>query len=187
MSDIKQTYKSRAEAFAQFIKSGGYPVAKSQFYDDCSERGIVQVDKTVQLADLIAYVREKFEVDPGSGRSLVDDEYERKMRDLKLRKEIAETESKEKANRKDDDRWMEVVDHQTQMAAFAGLIEDTLKQFTTLRLSTLIYLCGGDIAKAAEFNQGLEELYFNVFTEAVREQTRAIGFEDEDQDAEHGD
>lgn len=81
---------------------------------------------------------------------------------------------------------MEVADHDIQMAAFAGLIEDTLKQFTTLRLMELIYLCGGDPRKAAEFNQGLEDLFAGAFTDAVREQVRGIGFEDDD-DADVGD
>lgn len=187
MTDIKQTYKSRAEAFALFIKPGGYPVAKSQFYDDCSERGMVRPDKSVHLADLYAYVREKFEVDAGSGRSLADDETAREKSRLELRKLRAETEAKERANRKDDDRWMEVAEHEIQMAAFAGLIEDTLKQFTTLRLMKLIYLCGGETDKAADFNQALEDLYAAAFTDAVREQTRPVGFEEEDEDAEYGD
>ena len=186
MAEFKQSYKSRAEAFRLFIKPGGYPVGSAQFYIDCDERRMVQPDKTVQLTDLLAYVREKFEVDPGSGRSFADEEMAREKAQLEMRKLRAEVSAKEKANRKDDERWMEVVDHETQMAAFAGLIEETLKQFTTIRLNELIYLCGGDMRKAAEFHQGLEELYANAFTDAVREQTRPLDFENEDQDAEYG-
>ncbi len=181
--EIRQTYKTRSEAFALFIKPGGYPVAKSQFYDDCTERGMVQRDKSIHLSDLLAYVREKFEIDPGTNQSLVDEEYERKMRDLKLRRETAETEAKERANRKEDERWMEKVEHETQMAAFAGRIEEALQQLTAIRLSRLIYLCGGEIGKAAEFAQALEDLYAAAFTDAVRDQVQPLAFEEDDADA----
>lgn len=187
MTDIKQIYKNRTEAYALFIQPGGYGVSRSKFYEDCARLKMVQGDKTLLLADLLAYAKRGLETDARGGRSLADEEHALVMRDLDLREKKATVEAKEKAARKDDDRWMEVTDHVTQMAAFAGLIEDTLRQFTTLKLSELIYLAGGDIRRASEFNQGLEDLYASVLTDVVREQTRVVAFENEDEEGEHAD
>lgn len=184
MPEFEQIYRTRAAAFEQFIQPQNLPVKRAKFYDDCKRLKMVQVDKTVRLADLLAYVKTELQVDPGSGRSLGDEEAAREKDQLELRKLRADVLAKENANRKEDARWIQVVDHETQMAAFAGLVEDNLKQLTTLRLTELIYLCGGDVRKAAEFNQGLEDLYARAFTDAVREQTQVIGFEGDDDDAE---
>lgn len=186
MPDFKQTYKNRSDAYSHFIQAGGYPVSKSKFYDDCVRLRMIQLDKSVHLADLMAYVKSELQVDPGTGRTMADEEHDRRKRDLEMRKLEAEVEAKEKAGRKDDDRWMEVVEHETQMAAFAGLVEEAFDQLTTLRLTELIYLCGGDVRKAAEFHQGLKDLIGATMTEAVREQTRSLHF-DEDQDDDYGD
>lgn len=183
--EFKQVYKTRAEAFRLFVAAQNLPRSQSQFYQDADRRKMVRPDKSVHLSDLLAYVQAELQGE-SQGRSVVEEEMARHKAKLEIRKLEAEVEGKERANRKEDDRWMEVADHDIQMAAFAGLIEDTLKQFATLRLMELIYLCGGDPRKAAEFNQGLEDLFAGAFTDAVREQVRGIGFEDDD-DADVGD
>jgi len=180
--EFKQIYKTRAEAFRLFVAAQNLPRSQSQFYQDADRRKMVRPDKTVHLSDLLAYVQGELQGEAATGRSVADEELSRHKARLEVRKLEAEVEAKEKANRKEDDRWMEVAEHDIQMAAFAGLIEDTLRQFTTLRLMELIYLCGGDSRKAAEFNRGLEDLYAGVFTDAVREQTRSIEFEGEGDD-----
>lgn len=183
MADIKQVYKNRTEAYALFIQPGRYGVSRSKFYEDCARLKMVQSDKTLLLADLLAYAKTELETAlPDAGRSLADEDHGREMKALELRKMRAEVESKEKAARKDDDRWMEVVEHQTQMAAFAGRIEEALQQITTIKLSELIYLAGGDMRRAAEFNQGLEELYALAMTDAVREQLQLVAFEETEED-----
>lgn len=181
MSEIQQIYKTRAEAFKNFIQPAGYPVKKAQFYNDCADwhgQGLAQPDKTVLLADLVAYAREKFKVDSGYDRSPADEDYDRELRELKLRKERAETEAAERKGRKDDAEWMQVIDRDRQMAAFAGLIEGALNQQTTLKLSELIYLCGGDISRASEFAHGLADLFAAALTEAVRDSEQDVEFED---------
>jgi len=184
MSEIQQSYKSRAEAFAKFIQPGNYPVKRAQFYTDCTERNMVEMDKSVQLVSLVAYVREKFEIDPGNNRSLADEERKRERDKLEDRKLLAEVEAMERKNRKDDERWMKTVDHEMQMAAFAGLLEESLNQQATLQLSKLIYLCGGEMSRAAELAHALADLFAAAFTEAVREPEREVDFEEEELDVE---
>ncbi len=175
--NIQQSYKTRAEAFAKFIQAGNYPVKRAQFYTDCIEMNMMQQDKTVQLVDLVAYVRKKFEIDPANNRSLGDEERIRNREALEDRKLIAEVEAIERKGRKDDDAWMEVVDHERQMAAFAGLIEEALKQQATLKLSELIYMCGGDVIKSAKFANGFARLFADALTEAVRDSEHELEFD----------
>ena len=188
MSNIQQSYKTRSEAFAKFIQLGKYPVKRAQFYVDCIELDMVQQDKTVLLVDLVAYVRKKFEIDPANNRSLGDEERVRNREKLEDRKLIAEVEALERKGRKDDAAWMETVDHERQMAAFGGLIEEALNQQATLKLSELIYLCGGDVGKSAKFAHALAALFSAALTEAVRDSERELEFEEEatteDADAE---
>jgi hypothetical protein len=184
--DIQQTYRNRAAAFREFIAPHALPVSRAKFYADCLDHKLVQTDKSVRLADLLAYVKTEFSLDPVSGQSLADRTQERERAHLEVRKLRAEVEQKERANRKEDDRWLEVVEHETQMAAFAGRIEEALQQVTTLRLMELLYLCGGDAAKASAFNDGLAELFAAALTDAVRSHVQHIAFEeDEEEEAAH--
>jgi len=177
MSEIQQAYKTRAEAFAKFIQPGNYPVKKAQFYTDCIAKNMVQSDKTVLLVDLVSYVRRKFEIDPGNNQSMVDDSQAREKSAYELRKLKAETEAAERKGRKEDENWMEVVDHHQQMAAFAGAIIEALEQQTTLSLTKLIYICGGEISRAAEFSQSLTDLHTTALTDAVKDVVSEREFE----------
>lgn len=180
MPAFQQTYKNRAEAFEKFIEGQNLPVKRAKFYEDCKRLKMLQPDKSVSLAALLAYAREELEIDPVSGQSLVEKDQAQRKFDLEMRKLEAEVAAKENANRKEDARWMEVAEHEAQMGAFAGLIDEALRQQATLRLSSLIYLCGGDIRRDSEFARALEDLHAAALTDAVGQQTRTVSFEDED-------
>jgi len=181
MSHAPQIFKNRKEAL-NWLHGEDVPVSQGKFYQDCDKYKMLQPDKSVLLCDVVAYMKREFNFNAtGPAIDLGAEEHQRQLRNLEMRKLVAEVEAKEKASRKEDDRYIEVVEHQQQMAAFAGLLEDTLRQFTTMRLNQLIYIVGGDLAKAAELNQALEDLYADTFTDAVREHTREIAFEDDDE------
>jgi hypothetical protein len=184
MSDqlYQQSYKNRAQAYALFIKAGGYPVSNSQFYEDCEKYQLVAPDKTVALAGLLAYIREKCDIKPETGQSLADKSYTDEMRELDMREKRATVEAAERKNRKEDDRWMEKVDHEIQLATFAGLVYEMLDQQKTIKLSELIYLAGGNINRAAEFSHGLEAMIATAMAEAVKESTRMVTFEEDEED-----
>ena len=181
MTDVAfaQVYKTRAVAFEEFCAAQGLPVSRAKFYADCLRLKMVQTDKSVRLGDLLAYVRSELKVDPVTGQSLEDRDHAREKAELELRKLRAEVTTKEKADRKDDARWMEVVDHEIQMAAFAGRLEEALRQLTALKLPELVHLCGGAPARAGELHDGLEELVAAAFTEAVRSHHQVVIFDAE--------
>lgn len=181
---VQQTFKNRKLAHAWLVAEG-VPVGQTKFYSDADRLGLVKPNKTIDLCDLITYIRSEFKR-PASGQpvnQIEAQDRQKEKEELELRKLRADVALIERKNRKDDDLWMETIEHEIQMAAFAGLVEDTLRQLTTIKLSKLIYLCGGDPSKDAEFNQGLEDLYATALTDAVKEKNRELTFtEDEEHD-----
>lgn len=176
----QQVFKKQKDALA-YILDTGVKVSPGKFSQDCAKYHLVQPDKGILLCDLIAYLRREFNTEPtGPAKDLALDEHARQLREYELRKLKADVETKERANRKEDDRWMEVVAHETQMAAFAGQIEESLQQVTTIKLSELIFIAGGDLARAAEFAHALDRLHVAALTDAVREQVKTVVFEDEE-------
>lgn len=179
MPEFQQVYKTRAAAFDGFLSAQGLPVSRAKFYEDAKRLRLVQPDKTVRLGDLLAYVKEELKVEPLTGQSLEERDHAREKTALELRKLRAEVEARERANRREDERWMEVVEHETQMAAFAGRLEEALQQAAALRLPDLVYRCGGDPGRASELAEGLDQLHAAALSDAVREQVRTVAFEDE--------
>ncbi|MEW6490724.1 MAG: hypothetical protein AB1578_22780 [Thermodesulfobacteriota bacterium] len=180
MPDFRDVYKNRAEAFAEFVEAQRLPVSKAKFYEDAKRLQMVQTDKSVRLMDLLAYVKNELKIAPLTGQSLAERDQERERADLEIRKLRAEVAGKERADRKEDERWMEVIDHERQMAAFAGRVEEALRQLTALRVPELVHLCGGAPGRTGELNAGLEELYAAALTEAVRSHTQVVVFEAEE-------
>lgn len=177
---IYQTYKNRAEAL-RFVRDWGFGFSERKFYDDCVKEGMIEPDgKSVNLCSIIAYLWKKYPpVQQGDGFAAADEERIRRREALEDRKLEAEVAAAERKGRKEDDEWMEVVDHERQMAAFAGLIEEALNQQATLKLSELIYKSGGDINKGAKFHHALAELFAAALTEAVRDSERELEFEED--------
>lgn len=188
----RQVFKNRVAAHT-WLEQKGIKVSQSSFFAHANKERLIQPDKTVLLCDLLAYVEKYHHRSAGlvGPRST-------EAEDLAKRKELADVERSEadartakvkadEAERAASNRWIEVIDHDRQMAALAGQIEACLEQHTTIKLSELVYLCGGDIRKAAEFSHGLKSVYDAAITEAVSEQTRTIVFEEEAQGADSGD
>lgn len=187
MSDT--TYMKQGDAYA-WLKDNGYDLARSTFNNHWN--GVTKL-KTPLRVD---YAKKSIHIDSlkvyAAGLSKQEisrevDEAERATLDLrKLRAEVSAAENKADreriSNKKDDERWMEVVDHDRQLAAFAGQIEESLKQITTIKLSELIFIVGGELGRASEFAHALDRLYAAALTDAVREQTKTITFAEEEHD-----
>jgi hypothetical protein len=194
MLELKQSYKNRTEAFRKLISPLGYPVGQAQFYRDFSEGFdgrdgqrysiALQADKSVQLCDLIDYAVRKFTNGPAMMVESRDQELEKRLAELNLRKQEAETKTAENKAKKEDDKYMEVVEHDQQLAAFAGLLDEGLSQLANLKLAELIYRCGGDSTKAADFAQALSDLHTEALTEAVRDSVRVVEFDGDDEEDE---
>lgn len=163
MTEFKQIYKTRSEAFSLFIKPGGYPVKKSQFYDDCAERGMVQQDKSLSLSDLLSYVREKFEIDPGNNRSTRDDELSKEKQKLEVDKLRLEVEERQLKNRKEDRSWIhrDVV-FEREGALVGQILNETRYRFGRA-VDSIIHVANGDRERAPEIKKLLEETVFDSF------------------------
>lgn len=180
MPDFRDVYKNRAEAWAEFVTAQELPVSKAKFYEDCKRLQMVQPDKSVRLVDLLAYVKNELKIAPLTGQSLAEQEDRKRRDELELEKLELEVAAKKRADRKDDEKWMEVVDHEMQMAAFAGHLEESMRQLVALRVADLVHVCGGSPARASELADALEALHADAFSEAVRSHTQVVEFEEDE-------
>lgn len=175
---FRDVYKNRAQAFAEFVAAQSLPVSRATFYADCGEYNLVQTDKTVRLPDLLGYVKEKLKLDPLSGQRLGEGPEERerarKMEDFEFRRAQAEVERLEKANRKDDERWMETAEHEQQMGALLGHVLEEQRQLKNLRLPELLY---AKEQGAADFSEALDALLEDGLAAAVRLSVQAVTFD----------
>jgi hypothetical protein len=181
---FQQTYRNRAEAWEKFFEGQRLPVSRAKWYDDAKRLKLVQLDKSVHLGDLLAYVSSELGINlvtgEGTGQSLAEREADRERADLELRKLRAEVAAKEKSDRREDEKWLEVAEHEIQMAAFAGRLEEALKQTTALKLPELLHRVGAEARRSAELAAALEELYAEAFTEAVKLTRQLVAFEAEE-------
>lgn len=180
MPDFRDVYKNRAEAWAEFVAGQELPVSKAKFYEDCKRLQMVQPDKSVRLIDLLAYVKNELKIEPLTGQSLAEQEDQKRRAELELERLELEVAAKRRAERKDDEKWMEVVDHEKQMGAFAGHLEEALRQHVALRIAGLVHACGGSSSRASELADALEALHAEAFTEAVRSHTQVVEFDGEE-------
>lgn len=175
--NYRDLYKNRAEAFAEFVEGQGLAVSRAKFYDDCLRLHMVQADKTVRLSDLLAWVKNDLKLDvlTGSRREESPGELDRlrQLSEFELRKAKAEVEKLEKANRKEDERWMEVAEHEIQVGALLGLALEEQRQLKDLRLPELLHVAAQG---PAELSEALDALLEDGFAEAVRYRERTVAF-----------
>lgn len=179
MSDIRQTYKNRAEAYALLIQPGGYGVSRAKFYEDCARLRIVQPDKSLHLSDLLAYVKQELKASPVTGQSLGDVDQAREKEKEELRGLRLKNEKLEKENRKEDRRWMlrsEAEDHE---AALVGLLRDTLRHLVRIQATSLLRTAGGSPSREPEFMQALLALVDHGFNELADAEEIEVEFAEE--------
>jgi hypothetical protein len=178
MSQIQQTFKNRAEAL-RFLRDWGFPFSERKFYDDCVKNGMIEPDgKSINLCSVIGYVWGMYPPVPkGDGFTSANERRIAEREDLEDRKLRAEVEAAERKGRKESDAIMEKVDHERQMAAFAGLVETNLVQQQMLHESELIHLCGGDVSNSSKFHFAMIDMFSAAFTEAVRDLEVEVEFE----------
>jgi len=167
VNDYKATYKTRAEAFRLFIQAQGLPCSQAKFYQDCDRLNLMRQDKTIHLADMMAYVRSELQVNPTTGITLVEKDREREKQDLEIRKLRAEIEARELTNRKEDAKWLLKDDAFAQMAAIFGLLRDTLRHHFHLGQSALVLQAGGDQSRAPEVYEGVESILSAAFNDVA--------------------
>jgi len=167
----QQNYNTRAEAFRRFIAAQGFPVKQAKFYTDCDRLNLVKSDKSIDLASLLAYVREELKVDPGTGQSLVQRSRAGEVEELEWRKLKAETELKERQNedaaRALDKDWLHRDTAEEGLAALVGGLQDALDHQIYVGAPGLIHLVGGDPARLDEATGCVRDMVSSAFAEVL--------------------
>lgn len=167
----KQTYKNRAEAYRLFIKVQNLPVGMTKFYDDCVALKLVNPDKSIDLAPLLAYMKDHLKIAPSTGQSLTDRSRENEIADLEFRKAKAEADIKEvqaqEAKRKLDEKWLHQEEAWAAIAGLIGTLRDNLRHQFHIGSAELIQLAGGDPLRSPEVYEKSEEIMNRAFNQVV--------------------
>lgn len=191
MSTIaQQTYKNTQEAYLRFIEPQRLPVKKSKFYDDVKRLNLAAIDKSIALASLLRYVREELNVDPVSGRSIIEDE-QRDLSDRQRKAEVDKAESDarkarvaaDEAEREIDEKWIYRDDAWAQIAALVGTLRDSLRHHAHVAAAAVIHSAGGDPSRASEVYEQIEaEIFTRAFNEIERGGRIEVMFESSEEE-----
>ena len=175
MMNTRQVYKTRAAAFREYIRPLGLGISERTFYGHVDAKGMLQPDKSILLADLVAYVHREFPQQQRSAGISVDD--------AATRKAIAEatiSECKAKRALEEEDlitRLKEkVAENEVQRAALVGLIYDTIKHHLHLEERRILHAVGADPNRSAELAHALEEVVDVAFNEVAVAKTVEVAF-----------
>lgn len=150
----QQTYKNRAEALERLIHAKGLPVSQGKFYPDALKHGLVQADKSLQLADLLNYVEQHLKLDPVTGQSLLEINHGKEMADLDLKEKRLKVEKlereKEQAERELDRDWKHREEADEDLAAILGVLLDAIDHHLYRGIAEIIHVAGGDPARSNE-------------------------------------
>jgi hypothetical protein len=161
---IPQVFKNRKAAH-DYLVAEGVPVSRGKFYEDADRLRVVQPDKTVQLSDLMAYVKNELKLNSVTGQSIGEIDRGREREEWELRKLKADVKAREDANRKDDDSWIPREESEIQRAALLGLAYDTVKHHLGMEDRRILHAVGADPARAVELTIVLEEIIDAAFNE----------------------
>lgn len=173
--EFRQVYKTRSAAFREFIKPQGLPISERTFYNAVDRLNMLQPDKSVKLADLVAYVQREL-TPAGGGESPDDIERATETAKYKFRLLKAEVDSKEKANRKEDARWILREDADIQRAALTGLTYDTIKHHFHIEERRILHAVGADHGRASELGAAMEEVLDMAFNEIAAHREVEVEF-----------
>jgi hypothetical protein len=196
----QQSYKNRAEAYRLFIQAQGLPIGQTKFYNDCDRLKLINLDKKIDLASLMAYVRQELNVNPSTGQSLTQQNALEEREKDENRKVKAEADLKEyqaeDARRKMDAKWLHRDEAWAAIAGVVGSLLDALKHQFHVGAPELIHLVGEssvkcdcgevhrvrpDLQRAPEVYEGAEAIMNRAFNEVLTA-GRIEGIFDEESD-----
>ncbi|MGD0587114.1 MAG: hypothetical protein ABSA86_15310 [Oryzomonas sp.] len=163
----KQIYKNRADAYRNFVLPQGLPVGQTKFYNDAERLQMIRIDKTIELASLMAYIRTELQLDPTTGQSLVEREQEEKSAKLDLREKELKVDKLEREQRRDDGRWLLRDEAILQMAALIGKLRGACRRRFHPACHELIRKCNGDQSHENEIFEFLDLLLRQSFNDVA--------------------
>lgn len=174
----KQTYKNRAEAYRLFVLPQKLPVGQSKFYIDADRLGIVASDKSIELASLMAYVRNELKIDLASGQSLVQVDMDDESRKLDLEEKKLKIEKLRREGRKDDKEYIKRETVHEREGALVGQILGETRYQMSRAVDAVITIGKADPAKRPEIARLLDETILSAYRAIYESGEIDITFED---------
>jgi hypothetical protein len=174
-------FKNRVAAH-RWLKAESIAVGQTKFYEDCEKLALVQPDKTIKLADLLAYIKAEHKTGPaGPSRDMGLADRQQKLDNLELRERELKVDKLEREKRAEDARWILKDDAFAQMAGIVGLLRDSLRHHAHRSAAAILHLAGGDPGRAAEVCEGIEsEIFARAFNELAGAGRVEVMFESEE-------
>ncbi|MCP3177291.1 hypothetical protein MJO47_09290 [Desulfuromonas sp. KJ2020] len=175
----QQVFKNRKAAHL-YLLSESIQVGQTKFYDDCGRYNLVQPDKSILLADLLAYVRAEHKQGPaGPGRDLGAEDRQRKIDELDLREKELKVEKLEREKRNEDRKWVERDKvYQREGALVATLMNELRYQIK--KVSPLVVsACHGEPERSIEVANLMERSVFDAFQAIYERGEISADFEEE--------
>lgn len=174
----KQNYKNRAEAYRLFVAAQKLPVGQTKFYNDSERLGMINPDKTLDLATLLAYVKNELKVDPSSGQSLVEVDQDKESRALDLEEKRLKIEKLKREGRKDDKEYIKRETMNEREGALVGQILGESRYQMAKAVYAVVTLGKIDPAKRQEIARLLDETILSAFRAIYESGEIDITFED---------
>ena len=174
----RQTYKNRAEAYRLFFQAQNLGVGQTKFYNDADRLHLVNQDKTLDLASLLAYVKEELKIDASTGQSLVEREHLARKDELEIRERELKVAKLEREERKSDREWIRRDTAYEREGALVGTIMSEAKYRLSRAVPEVITLCKGDILRSAEVADHLDKALYLAFKTIYESSEIDIAFEE---------
>ena len=178
----KQIYKNRAEAYRLFFLAQGLGVGQSKFYNDAERLHLVNQDKTLELASLLAYVKEELKIDPTTGQSLIERESSQRKDDLDIRERELKIAKLEREERKGDREWIRRDSVYEREGALVGTIMSEAKYRLSRAVPEIIALCNGDLQRSTAVADHLDKALYQAFKIIYDSAEINVAFEEEAQE-----
>jgi len=156
MTKIQQTYKNRAEAL-RFLRGLGFRFSERKFYGDCDANEMLEPDKSIKLAKLLAYLWEYYPPIPTTS----DEEKAEHRAEEMSKLELDEKRLKVAKLQREDDHVKnlekQVSEHRRQLAALLLYFYHTVKYHLGKSPSVIAAALGADQTRVAEIAVQIEE------------------------------
>lgn len=179
----EQSYKTRAQAYAKFIKAQGLAISERKFYNDCIALNMIQSDKSVLLADLVAYMEAERKSAPTVVRTFADVSMEQRKTEADTRRAEYEADiagmKSEEIKRKLDRDWIERDKAEVTTAALMILLFNNISYQIQKSSPEMAIRLGLDLSRREEIEIYIEEAISRAFNEISASKLVDMSFADE--------
>lgn len=181
MTEARQVFKNRVEAH-RYLQAEQIAVSRSKFYDDCEHYRLVQPDKSIHLADLLAYVKRELKTNAVSGQRLSELDMALTKEAADARKAVADADKAEmqaEAMRRElDKQWIRREAAEEETCVWVSRLRDAVAYHLSRDLPAIILACGGNPARQAETQARLDAAMAAACNEIANAEEITVDIED---------